>query len=383
VVCFVGASAGIEIWGMTPAERMMRLLGRHGVRQLVSEEDLASATTPVILVRADAVIDVPLVPILLSEPGLVLMGTDMGVEKPVAINAPAEHAVAAAAALIDGTDRLPVYMRHKVRRPDQLGAGYWQALRKREVPYSLIATRESLEDVEWRSFMGTYKGATDIITKHVWPVPAFYVTRFLAPRGITPNMVTSASAVLVLLTIYLFLEAHWFWGLLVAWPMTFLDTVDGKLARVTLTSSKFGNIFDHGIDLIHPPFWYAAWGYGLARSAHPLDPGLVDWLFVVLVAGYILQRVMEGIAIKVLGIEIHIWRRIDTMFRQITARRNPNMVLLTVSAIIMRPDWGFIAITAWTVICLVLHGLQLAHGLIVRYREGVLRSWMNSSTETP
>ena len=49
--------------------------------------------------------------------------------------------------------------------------------------------------------------------------------------------------------------------------MTFLDTVDGKLARVTITSTKLGNVFDHGIDLIHPPFWYLAWGMGLA-----LDP---------------------------------------------------------------------------------------------------------------
>ena len=38
---------------------------------------------------------------------------------------------------------------------------------------------------------------------------------------------------------------------------------------------------------------------------------------------------MEGIAIKWLGLEIHIWRRIDTLFRQITARRNPNLVILT------------------------------------------------------
>ena len=32
--------------------------------------------------------------------------------------------------------------------------------------------------------------------------------------------------------------------------MTFLDTVDGKLARCTIASSKLGNIFDHGIDLV-------------------------------------------------------------------------------------------------------------------------------------
>ena len=38
--------------------------------------------------------------------------------------------------------------------------------------------------------------------------------------------------------------------------MALLDTVDGKLARVTLTSSKWGNVFDHGIDLVAPPVWW-------------------------------------------------------------------------------------------------------------------------------
>jgi phosphatidylglycerophosphate synthase len=55
--------------------------------------------------------------------------------------------------------------------------------------------------------------------------------------------------------------------------MTFLDTVDGKLARVTLTSSRIGDVLDHGLDLLHPPFWYLAWGIGLA-TAMPVATGI-------------------------------------------------------------------------------------------------------------
>ena len=64
---------------------------------------------------------------------------------------------------------------------------FWKSLRKRETPYAMIVTAENRSAVEWRMFMGTYKGATDVITKHLWPVPAFYATRFLAPRGVTPE----------------------------------------------------------------------------------------------------------------------------------------------------------------------------------------------------
>ena len=256
---------------MTPAERSMKIFAQHGITNVICDSDLNGITTPVILVRADAVIDVPLVPLLIGEPGLLLIGDEMGHEKPIAVHTEAEHAAAAAEVLADGSERIPVYLRLKARRPDQLGAAYWQALRKREVPYALIVSDANKKDVEWRTFLGTYKGATDLVTKHVWPLPAFHVTRLLAPTAITPNIVTAVSAVFVVTTLILFLEAQWALGLISAWLMTFLDTVDGKLARVTLTSSKWGNIFDHGIDLIHPPFWYGAWALGLVHTQYPID----------------------------------------------------------------------------------------------------------------
>jgi hypothetical protein len=36
------------------------------------------------------------------------------------------------------------------------------------------------------------------------------------------------------------------------------------------------------------------------------------------------------------GMHIHVWRRIDSQFRLVTARRNPNMVIL-VAALAVRP----------------------------------------------
>ena len=57
--------------------------------------------------------------------------------------------------------------------------------------------------------------------------------------------------------------------------MTFLDTVDGKLARVTVNSSYFGHLFDHAIDLISPPFWYLIWGLGL-ESWQPGIPAFAE-----------------------------------------------------------------------------------------------------------
>src|SRR3546814_17633961 len=95
-------------------------------------------------------------------------------------------------------------------------------------------------------------------------------------------MVTSASAALMLAALWLFWHGDQGWGLLAGWVMTFLDTVDGKLARVTLTATRFGYLFDHGMDVVHPPFWYAAWGFGLSPAAMSLPPA---WLAAGLRSG--------------------------------------------------------------------------------------------------
>ena len=87
---------------------------------------------------------------------------------------------------------------------------------------------------------------------------------------------------------------------------------------------------------------------------------------------------MEGIAIKWLGLEIHIWRPIDTFFRQITARRNPNLALLTLFTVIARPAWGLMAVAVWTAVCVVLHGIQLGQAFSAKRATGTLESWMSA-----
>jgi phosphatidylglycerophosphate synthase len=75
---------------------------------------------------------------------------------------------------------------------------------------------------------------------------------------VTPNQVTILSIFLAIFAGRAFWGGYLVIGLLLGWVMTFLDTVDGKLARVTVSSSKIGDILDHGLDLVHPPLCYLA-----------------------------------------------------------------------------------------------------------------------------
>ncbi len=372
-LCILGNS-DVRLWGMSPATRIERAFSRAGIKNIIAESDLVKNTGPVVLVRADAVLDEPLTGHLAAYENLMILGNGSENPVPVAAHVSAEKGCQAADAIkSEEKTALPGV---KTQSPGDIDANYWKALRKRETPYALVINDKNSSDVLWRIFMGTYKGATDFITKHLWPRPAYHTTRLIAPIGITPNMVTSLSAVMVVLAFFLFMQGNYGWGLAAAWMMTFLDTVDGKLARVTLTSSPWGNVFDHGIDLIHPPFWYWAWAAGLSVAGTNFTPDTIYWLLAVIIGGYVLQRLIEGLAIMAFGIEIHIWRPVDTFFRQITARRNPNLAILTLSVIAGHPDYGLYAVAAWTALCLVLHSLQLVQAWQEKRKNGPLSSWL-------
>jgi phosphatidylglycerophosphate synthase len=189
-------------------------------------------------------------------------------------------------------------------------------------------------------------------------------------------MVTAIGAAGCLAATFAFAEGHYWLGLLVGFVFMVLDTVDGKLARCTITSSSWGNVFDHGIDLVHPPFWWWAWGVGLAKVGLALPAEIFWTALAVIVGGYVLQRAIEGAFIAGYGMHIHVWRPIDSWFRLITARRNPNMVILFVSLLFGRPDIGLLAVAWWTALSLVFHAIRLLQAFLTKARGGAVLSWL-------
>ena len=156
--------------------------------------------------------------------------------------------------------------------------------------------------------------------------------------------------------------------------MTFLDTVDGKLARVTLTSSRFGDLLDHSLDLIHPPLWYIAWGVGAGADALPLA---LTPLAALMLAGYIGGRLCEGaFQLWVAPFSIFLWRPADSLSRLITARRNPNLLILSAGLLAGQPGpawWRWSPGTSFPP-CSCWPGWALAWK--VKRGQGALEPWL-------
>ena len=254
-----------------------------------------------------------------------------------------------------------------------------KALRKRERPFLLPLDPNDPEPVERAAYDAAYKGVTDALTLYLWRKPAFYLTRWAAHWGFSPNSITLTGAMLCVLAFFLFWRGQYGLGVLSGFIFMVLDTVDGKLARCTGASSKWGNVLDHGIDLIHPPFWWWAWEHGLAAYGRPLEPVYATMTLWVVIGGYVGQRIIEGLSIKRFGgMEIHVWRPLDSKFRLITARRNPNMVILVAALLFGRPDTGLVLVAWWTLISLIFHAVRLAQMTERQARGQKVVSWLEA-----
>lgn len=368
------AEAPVRLWGLSSRQRLERILKKINITSVIDDPESVSREDSVLLLRGDYLYDERLIRNLVQKSGTVLQTATEAGSRPVAAHVAASDALAVREVL-DGNPGSVFPPSLSFETPQTLAPTYMKQLRKIDPPYLLPIVEEDREKLERRLFSGSYKGVTDLVTKWLWPRPAQVVTRFCANRGITPNMVTSVSLVLVIIAGFLFYHGHFALGLAAAWGMTFLDTVDGKLARVTVNSSYFGHIFDHAIDLISPPFWYLVWGFGLASWDPGMPLSMVDAFWLIFI-GYIAGRMVEGIFKKCLEPSgIFCWRPIDSYFRLITGRRNPNLILLTLGLIAGRPDMGLAAVALWTVISSIFLVVRLATGFALRIVKGPLQSW--------
>lgn len=355
------------LWGMSTTERLRRLAA---ARKLPFADAMGDEAGGVLLANSAFAFDPAWLPHLVARPDTVLTRGGVPVLAHVDAANRARVAAAMAADLPLAAGDLAV-----IEAEDDAGI-FNEALRKRERPFAERLTPASVPAIERASYTGAYKGVTDLLTKYLWPEWALVLTRLCARAGISPNQVTAIGSVLCIVATIAFWYG-WFWsGLAIGLVFMVLDTVDGKLARCTITSSALGNAWDHGVDLIHPPFWWWAWATGCAAYGRPLGHDTFVAVIAAMLFGYVAQRLIEGAFIARFGMHIHVWQRFDSRFRLVTARRNPNMVILFAGLLVTRPDWGIVAVAVWTMLSLVVHLVRLFQAMAAAARGQRIVSWL-------
>ncbi|WP_119392205.1 CDP-alcohol phosphatidyltransferase family protein [Taklimakanibacter lacteus] len=377
---FLVGETNVAVFSMSQRERLRRSLAGGGTFVFHDGLDEACAGGHALVVRDDWVIEKRILQALISGDALLLKDENGGQPVYIAAYVPAES-LRDAAALLDGQPaELPASLKDiRTATPARICGSFEGELRKRGAPVAAKVTEEARDRIERSLFQSSYKGATDFITKYLWPEPALIVVRALARYGVTPNVITMLSLICVVATFYCFWIGAFWWGVASAFMMAFLDTVDGKLARVTLTATRAGHLFDHGIDLISPPFWWAAWFAGLLGTSHASTDGFQTWgwpAFWIIMANYWLVRGVEALFVKTFRFNIHIWKPMDFAFRLVTTRRNVNITILAAGLLVGRPDLGFIAVALWSIASLVYHAFRFCQALLRRTHGGPIQSFL-------
>lgn len=316
---------------------------------------------PLVAFAADSVVDARVVAHLLGSRGSFAFIGGEGAQRSAALRLECEAPAAGAGDLL----ALAEAALESGRVEDFARSGfddYIADLRRALPPYLFrVPDAPSRDRAEHFLFWSNYKGSTDFLTKYVYPPLVWRAVRPLARWRVHPNWVTGVSWLAAFGAVPLFAACAWLPGLALAYIMSVLDSVDGKLARLSFTHSKFGTFFDHGLDIVHPPIWYMAWAWCLGSGDPASAPFRASlWLLGV----YSADRICTGLFRSRTGRSIHGYTPLDEKLRTFLSRRNVNLAFITGALLI---DWlipgsghpvtlvTFYAIVAWQVLCFLWH----------------------------
>ncbi len=137
------------------------------------------------------------------------------------------------------------------------------------------------------------------------------IARFLLRLGVSPNAVTIAGTVGVLIGSYLGALGHLFWGTWVVTASALTDALDGTMARMRGGNGKFGALLDSSMDRIADAAVFGAVAFYLAREGNPYG-GMVAAL-VCLAAGQVVSYVKARAQSLGLDADVGIAERLERL----------------------------------------------------------------------
>jgi CDP-diacylglycerol--glycerol-3-phosphate 3-phosphatidyltransferase len=135
--------------------------------------------------------------------------------------------------------------------------------------------------------------------------------RLLLRLGVTPNAVTIAGTVGVLIGSYLGALGHLFWGTWVVTASALTDALDGTMARMRGGSGRFGALLDSSMDRIADAAVFGAVTFYLANQGNPYG-GMVAAL-ICLAAGQVVSYVKARAQSLDLDADVGIAERLERL----------------------------------------------------------------------
>jgi phosphatidylglycerophosphate synthase len=228
---------------------------------------------------------------------------------------------------------------------------YWEA-RHGEVPLHLYhVTDDAGAKAGWKILLDHIQRRTlDLPAQYFDPTFENLLIRRLAGSRVTANQVTLVTTLLGFVVAALYYAGWLRVGVLGAIFVEVLDGVDGKLARITRTTSRAGE-YEHILDFFYENSWYLALGLHLSHgSSHALKAALLMILFDL--ADNVAYALMD----VRLGLSLDNASPFLARFRLIAGRRNIYTWMFLVGFFLGFPHQVFFVAVMWAGITAAIHG---------------------------
>ncbi len=228
---------------------------------------------------------------------------------------------------------------------------YWEAMHG-EIPLHLHRVANAADaEAGWRILLDhIQRRAQELPSRCFDPIFENLIVRRLAGTSITANQVTMFTTMLGFAVAALFYTGWLRVGVMLGIVVEVLDGVDGKLARITRTTSRAGE-YEHILDFFYENSWYLALGLYFSRAGFPHA-----------MTAALLMVVFDLIDTLVYAaVDVRWGRSLDnlspflTRFRLIGGRRNIYGWMFLIGFFVGFPGYTFYAATLWAGITAAIH----------------------------
>ena len=241
---------------------------------------------------------------------------------------------------------------------------YVPALRLTMPPFMVrISDPAQLPEADRLMYRRTFKGVIDAVALYGYYHLVRWVTRQLSRTMLTPDLFTVLSMLAIWGAIPCFATGHLVSGVALAWAGVLLDSVDGKLARLTLHLSDTMGSIEHLTAMPGLGLWFVALGWHLTGGAL-LTPSPAAFTCWAMVACFLLDKLVSGSFRSITGRELFDYRPIDAVFHLVAARRNIHLLILTLGVVVNAVDAAFAALTGWMAATLLFHLVRFGWGVL-------------------
>ncbi len=307
-----------------------------------------------IILEGDCVYDERVIRTLKEHPDELMIYDETQTRSPLAIritNDSIRRLQPTGAALIKLTEESSIE-----KKSTQSMNAYLRFLRKTVTPVlRRISEKEDLRAIENDLFAKTYKGGLELIGTYGYRIPVRGLTKLCARAGITPNQITGVATVCRFGAIP-FLAIGWLWtGLLLAAIFIILDSLDGKLARLTWRLSVIADKVDHWGVLPSRIGYYAAMAYHFSGEDWQSMPVYTG---TILIAVTLIDDINWSIAKKHFKRSLYDLTELDARVHLFTIRRN-DIFLLLIGLALGLELYFYYFLTFWMIAVWIWHVYRL------------------------